>query len=124
MSVLKIKTAGMAYRRLDGGWRGGAGGWRQRMTIAKHRINLTKESVCDAAPPFGSGASTLKIKTYFNFPKFVFRGFLRVIRFPPHLHRLMVSAKKNVAKINAIQLCQTLVVELSLRTTWHTRCCM
>ena len=35
------------------------------------------------------------------------RGFLRVLRFPPLLHRLMVSVNKYKAKINAISTRQT-----------------
>ena len=53
----------------------------------------------------------------------VVMGFLWVLRFPPLLHRLMVSASKNKTKINAISTLSNLKAVLSLRTTWQTTCC-
>ena len=53
-----------------------------------------------------------------HFLKLVARGFLRTLRFPPLLHRLMVQPI-NKAKINAIYTLSNLIAELSLRTTWH-----
>ena len=55
-----------------------------------------------------------------HFLKPVVRGFLRVLRFPPLLLRLMVSAKKVTLKINAISAPPNLIAELSLRTKKHT----
>ena len=55
-----------------------------------------------------------------HFLKFVARGFLRVLRFPPLLHRFNGSAnKKKKAQINAISTLSNLIAELSLRTKWH-----
>ena len=59
-----------------------------------------------------------------HFLKLVVRDFLRVLQFPPFLHRLMVSANKDKAQINVISTLSNLIAELSLRTTWHTACCM
>ena len=49
-------------------------------------------------------------------------GFLRVLRFFPLLHRLIVSANTIKAKINAISNLSNLA-ELSLCTKWHTAGC-
>ena len=53
-----------------------------------------------------------------HFLKLVARGFLRVLRFPPLLHRYNGSANK-IIQINAISTLSNLIVELSLRTKWH-----
>ena len=54
-----------------------------------------------------------------HFLKLVARGFLRVLQFPPLLHRFNGSAKKIKAQINAISTLSNLIAELSLRTKWH-----
>ena len=57
-----------------------------------------------------------------NFLKLVARGFLRVLRFPPLLRRLMVqqkTKKRNKAQLNEISTLSDIFAELSLRTTWH-----
>ena len=53
-----------------------------------------------------------------HFLKLDVRGFLRVLRFPPLLHRLMVSAHK--VRLNSIL--SNVIAELSLRTKCHTTC--
>ena len=50
-------------------------------------------------------------------------GFLRVLRFHPLLHRVIVLANKIKAMINAISTLSNLIAELYLRTTWHSTCC-
>ena len=53
------------------------------------------------------------------------QGFFQVLQFSPLLHRLMVSANKEMkAKINVIYTLSKLVAELYLRTKWHTAGCM
>ena len=54
-----------------------------------------------------------------HFLKLVARSFLRVLRFPPLLHWLMVQPINWKAKINAISTLLNLIAKLSLRTTWH-----
>ena len=56
-----------------------------------------------------------------HFLKLVARGFLRELRFPPLLQRLMVQPIKFKKKtqINAISTLSNLIAELSLRTKWH-----
>ena len=54
--------------------------------------------------------------------KLVARGFLRVLRFPPLLHRFNGSANKiklKKKKKNAISTLSNSIAELSLRTKWH-----
>ena len=54
-----------------------------------------------------------------DFLKLVARGFLWILRFPPHLHRFNGSANQKEAKIHAISTLSNVIAELSLRTTWH-----
>ena len=55
------------------------------------------------------------------FLKLVARDFLRVLRFPPLLHRFNGSANRNKAQVNAISTLSNLIAELSLRTTCHVK---
>ena len=57
-----------------------------------------------------------------HFLELVVRGFLRVHRFPPLLHRLCFS-RWIEANINAMSTLSSWIAELSLRNTWHTTCC-
>ena len=50
-----------------------------------------------------------------HFLKLVARGFLRVLRFPPLLHRFNGSANQ----INTISTLSNLIADLSLCTKWH-----
>ena len=58
-----------------------------------------------------------------HFLKLVVGGFLRILRFPPLLHRLMVSTNKDKAKINAIPTLSNLIAELSLHS-YQVAICM
>ena len=52
-----------------------------------------------------------------DFLKLIVRGFRRVLRFPPLLHRVMVSASNVKSEIIAVPPLANLIAELSLRNT-------